>query len=254
LVFDPRIPIVVHDRDAHLWRETPRSPKGCAYPRPELVGTADQYEAAGAAGSVLLERVTPSRAKLAEHSQKVACAEVLLAAGLRTTEERLPFLGAAAGLYEQAGVLYAAAGLHSVVRELEQRQRRVITEGERLLRSVDWDGPSGEQMIGQLAIRDSWPLKFLGDQGRLVLLRVAERRTAQYALSVLVADPTTTERALQIVASRPAVQQLEVLDTLDLDNPWFRERLANSTGAARLRCRATRWSSGQTWRTAPLPA
>jgi hypothetical protein len=143
-------------------------------------------------------------------------------------------LGAAAGLYEQAGVLYAAAGLHSVVRELEQRQRRVITEGERLLRSVDWDGPSGEQMIGQLAIRDSWPLKFLGDQGRLVLLRVAERRTAQYALSVLVADPTTTERALQIVASRPAVQQLEVLDTLDLDNPWFRERLANSTGAARL--------------------
>lgn len=234
LLFDPEPPIVVHDESGRLWRKTARSPKGCAYPRPEMVRGSDQYEVRADSGSVLVERVVPSKERLAEYSRNIACTETLLETKLERDEDRLPFLGAAAGLYEQAAVLYAAAGLHSVVGELLRRQRRVVAEAEAILGGVDFESASGERLLRELSLRDSWPLKFLGDAGRDVLLRMTRQFDASYVLSVLVRDGATRDEALEIVRARPAAEQLEILGALDLENPWFFQEFSESPRARRL--------------------
>jgi hypothetical protein len=131
-----------------------------------------------------------------------------------------------------------------------RRQERVVSEAENILAGVDWQGESGQRLLDELSMRDSWPLKFLGDPGRDVLMRVVRAHDANYTLGVLVRDGVTRADALEVVANRAPAEQLEILAGLDLENPWFRQELSQEPRARELLVAhrilltlATRWRS-----------
>jgi hypothetical protein len=129
----------------------------------------------------------------------------------------------------------------------------VVREAQTILAGVDWQSSAGQQLLEQLSTRDSWPLKFLGDAGRDVLLRMVRRHEANYVLSVLVRDAATRSQALEIVESRPEAEQLEILGGLDLENPWFHADLSREPRAkALLLAQAVSLSLAARWRSCTL--
>ncbi|MBN2191429.1 MAG: hypothetical protein JW751_01325 [Polyangiaceae bacterium] len=198
-------------------------PRGCAFPLlawlapHDLVGLVDERQ------GLRVEQMSVTPEGLDAQSDNIACIERLLAQGLRAPDERLPFLGAALGHYERGALLYAAAGQLGLVRELEARSDRVRAEAQELLRIAR--GPTGNDLREGLAKRDAWPLIFLGEPGRELLFTLVSDGGQASAVAALLLYQKSRERAVPLAAGLDVSEQLEVLDLLELDNPWLMEDL-----------------------------
>ncbi|MFC1641199.1 hypothetical protein ACFL5O_00725 [Myxococcota bacterium] len=196
---------------------------------------------------VPLVLLQPTDPQLQEHAAGLECHAQSLAA-LRIREKgmarTLAALGRAVAYGEETALLLAAAGELEGARWVEGKVRAHLQEAKALLEH--WDHPT-------TALRaELGSLIHLGPPGQAALLRLAQEHicwSGSDMLAILVREPATRERALELYRTRSRPQQIETADRMYWTDGAFQSAMEpHPVGRQALRLRAAVSAVRERWK------